>query len=198
MENIKIRNILIFIIVLLITIPAVYYLDYKNKDNKLSEVIKNREIKSMNLKNKKYIPKNLIGSISIENKIYVDLLSDKYHKTDDKKNKGYYNSLNYGAVMHGNEGQLGQVGNVVITAHDYPYFANLKNVSIGDTIKVVAKRKTYKYKVFQFKKVEQTEGSSVFFETDKKTLTIFTCKAKNKWDKYSPTQRIVYYAVYVE
>jgi LPXTG-site transpeptidase (sortase) family protein len=103
------------------------------------------------------------------------------------------NALLKGAVRYPGSGTLGH-GNMFIFGHStgirvvnnqaYKAFNNLKDVEIGDTIRIQSIDKEYNYKVTSVSMVD-SEEAWVTFSQDKNMVTLSTCNVfGQKQDRY--------------
>jgi LPXTG-site transpeptidase (sortase) family protein len=103
------------------------------------------------------------------------------------------NALLKGSVRYPGSGTLGR-GNMFIFGHStgirvvnnqaYKAFNNLKNVEIGDTVRIQSIDKEYNYKVTSVSMVD-SEDAWVTFSDDKNMVTLSTCNVfGQKQDRY--------------
>lgn len=122
-------------------------------------------------------PRIVIPKIGVDSPVVYD-----EPKVDEAS---YQAALERGVVRLGNSADPGTKGNVVIGGHSsnnvfnsgkYKYvFVNLKRLDVGDIFYLNFNGKRYTYKVFVAKKVITPKETSVLAQTEKPTVTLFTC-----------------------
>lgn len=122
-------------------------------------------------------PKIIIPKIGVEAPVVYD-----EPKVDEPS---YQAALERGVVRLGTTANPGTKGNVVIGGHSsnnvfnagkYKYvFVNLKRLDVGDIFYLNYEGKRYTYKVTVAKKIITPKETSVLAQTEKPTVTLFTC-----------------------
>lgn len=109
----------------------------------------------------------------------------------------YNQALTKGVALMPSPGIVGKSGNVIIYGHSsakeagpYQYiFAGLNDLNVDDEIKIYNKGELYIYKVTNKKVIEATDFS-ILKQTEKETLTLFTC-----WPIGTDEKRLVIIAI---
>lgn len=122
-------------------------------------------------------PKIIIPKIGVEAPVVYD-----EPRVDEPS---YQAALERGVVRLGNTANPGTKGNVVIGGHSsnnlfnsgkYKYvFVNLKRLDVGDIFYLNYEGKRYTYKITVAKKIITPKETSVLAQTEKPTVTLFTC-----------------------
>jgi sortase A len=122
-------------------------------------------------------PKIIIPKIGVEAPVVYDVTS--------VAESAYQAGLERGVVRLGNTANPGTKGNVVIGGHSsnnvfnagkYKYvFVNLKRLDVGDIFYLNYEGKRYTYKITVAKKIISPKETSVLAQTEKPTVTLFTC-----------------------
>ena len=122
-------------------------------------------------------PKIIIPKIGVE----VPVVYDEPNVDE----ASYQKALERGVVRLGNTANPGTKGNVVIGGHSsnnvfnpgkYKYvFVNLKRLDVGDIFYLNYNSKRYTYKITVAKKIITPKDVSVLAQTEKPTVTLFTC-----------------------
>lgn len=122
-------------------------------------------------------PKIIIPKIGVEAPVVYDVTS--------VAEAAYQQGLERGVVRLGNTANPGTKGNVVIGGHSsnnvfnagkYKYvFVNLKRLDVGDIFYLNYEGKRYTYKITVAKKIISPKETSVLAQTEKPTVTLFTC-----------------------
>lgn len=103
-------------------------------------------------------------------------------------------NLNRGAATIAGTSAFGEIGNVGIAGHrgrSYGIMFNrLDEMTIGDTIEVVTKEKTFKYKVYKTHIVEPTDVTVLYRNSKDQIITLVTCDPVR-----NPTHRLIVHAI---
>jgi sortase A len=122
-------------------------------------------------------PKIIIPKIGVEAPVVYDVTS--------VEEAAYQAGLERGVVRLGTTADPGTKGNVVIGGHSsnnvfnagkYKYvFVNLKRLDVGDIFYLNYKGQRYTYKITVAKKIITPTETDVLAQTEKPTVTLFTC-----------------------
>lgn len=122
-------------------------------------------------------PKIIIPKIGVEAPVVYDVTS--------VEESAYQAGLERGVVRLGTTANPGTKGNVVIGGHSsnnvfnagkYKYvFVNLKRLDVGDIFYLNYNGQRYTYKITVAKKIITPKETSVLAQTEKPTVTLFTC-----------------------
>jgi sortase A len=134
------------------------------------------------------VESNAQATIGPEPKIIIPKIGVDVPVVYDEPNvdeASYQKALERGVVHLGNTANPGTKGNVVIGGHSsnnvfnpgkYKYvFVNLKQLDVGDVFYLNYEGKRFTYKVTLAKHIISPTDTSVLAQTEKPTVTLFTC-----------------------
>ena len=87
-------------------------------------------------------------------------------------------NLNYVVAKYRSSSDFGELGNVILAAHNNmrgSIFRNLHKLKIGSTVKIISDNKELEYKITNRYIVEPNDTSKINFSNDKKEITLITC-----------------------
>ncbi|MGM8206290.1 class D sortase (plasmid) [Clostridium perfringens] len=87
-------------------------------------------------------------------------------------------NLDYVVAKYRSSSDFGELGNVVLAAHNNmrgAIFRNLHKLKIGATVKIISDNKELEYKITNRYIVEPNDTSKINFSNDKKEITLITC-----------------------
>lgn len=87
-------------------------------------------------------------------------------------------NLDYVVAKHRSSSDFGELGNVILAAHNNmrgSIFRNLHKLKIGATVKIISDNKELEYKITNRYIVEPNDTSKINFSNDKKEITLITC-----------------------
>ena len=87
-------------------------------------------------------------------------------------------NLDYVVAKYRSSSDFGELGNVILAAHNNmrgAIFRNLHKLKIGATVKIISDNKEFEYKITNRYIVEPNDTSKINFSNDKKEITLITC-----------------------
>ena len=87
-------------------------------------------------------------------------------------------NLDYVVAKYRAGSDFGEVGNVILAAHNNmcgSIFRNLHKLKIGSTVKIISDNKELEYKITNRYIVEPNDTRKINFSNDKKEITLITC-----------------------
>ncbi|MGU8478887.1 class D sortase [Clostridium perfringens] len=87
-------------------------------------------------------------------------------------------NLNYVVAKYRSSSDFGELGNVILAAHNNmrgSIFRNLHKLKIGSKVKIISDNKELEYKITNRYIVEPNDTSKINFLNDKKEITLITC-----------------------
>ena len=87
-------------------------------------------------------------------------------------------NLDYVVAKYRTSSDFGELGNVILAAHNNmrgAIFRNLHKLKIGATVKIISDNKELEYKITNRYIVEPNDTSKINFSNDKKEITLITC-----------------------
>ncbi|WP_338851066.1 class D sortase [Clostridium perfringens] len=87
-------------------------------------------------------------------------------------------NLDYVVAKYRTSSDFGELGNVILAAHNNmrgAIFRNLHKLKIGATVKIISDNKEFEYKITNRYIVEPNDTSKINFSNDKKEITLITC-----------------------
>lgn len=87
-------------------------------------------------------------------------------------------NLDHVVAKYRSSSDFGELGNVILAAHNNmrgAIFKNLHKLKIGSTVKIISDNKELEYKINNRYVVEPNDTSKINFSNDKEEITLITC-----------------------